>query len=96
MKCPCLSPLRLTPVLLGLQKDHLNQMDGYLVYGEEYKAIRDAVGHAMLQCKTPGIGTALTVGWSGPLARLVALLEAASCLHYAQWYRLMRRSSEQS
>ncbi|XP_021096800.1 E3 ubiquitin-protein ligase RNF213 isoform X2 [Heterocephalus glaber] len=41
------------------QKDHLSQMDGYLVYGEEYKAVRDAVGHAMLQLKTTGIGTAL-------------------------------------
>ncbi|XP_010616884.1 E3 ubiquitin-protein ligase RNF213 isoform X1 [Fukomys damarensis] len=41
------------------QKDRLSQMDGYLVYGDEYKAVRDAVGHAMLQCKTVGIGTAL-------------------------------------
>ncbi|XP_023555015.1 E3 ubiquitin-protein ligase RNF213 [Octodon degus] len=41
------------------QKDDLSQMDGYLVYDNEYKAVRDAVGHAMLKCKIPGIGTAL-------------------------------------
>lgn len=38
-------------------------MDRYLVHGDEYKALRDAVGKAMLKCKAPGLGAALTVGW---------------------------------
>lgn len=36
-------------------------MDHYLVHGDEYKALRDAVGKAVLQCKTLDIGAALTV-----------------------------------
>ncbi|KAM5272726.1 E3 ubiquitin-protein ligase RNF213 [Ctenodactylus gundi] len=37
------------------QKDHMGQMDGYLVHGEEYKALRDAVGTAVLKGKTGGL-----------------------------------------
>ncbi|XP_017734795.1 PREDICTED: E3 ubiquitin-protein ligase RNF213 isoform X2 [Rhinopithecus bieti] len=43
----------------GLQKDHPGQMDRYLVYGNEYKALRDAVAKAVLECKPLGIETAL-------------------------------------
>uniref|UniRef100_A0A8C9LXS5 E3 ubiquitin-protein ligase RNF213 n=1 Tax=Piliocolobus tephrosceles TaxID=591936 RepID=A0A8C9LXS5_9PRIM len=41
------------------QKDHPGQMDRYLVYGDEYKALRDAVAKAVLECKPLGIETAL-------------------------------------
>ncbi|XP_013361468.1 PREDICTED: E3 ubiquitin-protein ligase RNF213 isoform X2 [Chinchilla lanigera] len=69
------------------QKEHLSQMDGYLVYGEEYKAVRDAVGHAMLQCKTPGIGTALMACSSPRPQQAVYLLlalyrEVAALFHF--------------
>nr|XP_025715341.1 E3 ubiquitin-protein ligase RNF213 [Callorhinus ursinus] len=33
------------------QEDHPSQMDPYLVHGDEYKALRDAVGKAVLECK---------------------------------------------
>lgn len=39
-------------------------MDRYLVYGDEYKALRDAVAKAVLECKPLGIETALKVGWA--------------------------------
>ncbi|PNI14232.1 RNF213 isoform 13, partial [Pan troglodytes] len=48
----------------GLQQDHPGQMDRYLVYGDEYKALRDAVAKAVLECKPLGIKTALKVGWA--------------------------------
>ncbi|CAO2646302.1 E3 ubiquitin-protein ligase RNF213 [Lemmus lemmus] len=41
------------------QKDDPSQMDRYLVHGDEYKALRDAVGKAVLQCNTLDVGTAL-------------------------------------
>ncbi|KAK2112272.1 hypothetical protein P7K49_012019 [Saguinus oedipus] len=41
------------------QKDHPGQMDWYLVYGSEYKALRDAVAKAVLECKPLGTETAL-------------------------------------
>uniref|UniRef100_A0A8C8YXI2 E3 ubiquitin-protein ligase RNF213 n=1 Tax=Prolemur simus TaxID=1328070 RepID=A0A8C8YXI2_PROSS len=42
-----------------LQKDHPGQIDRYLVYGDEYKALRDATAKAVLECKPLGIVTAL-------------------------------------
>lgn len=50
------------PVLRGLQEDLPGQMDRYLVHGLEYKAVRDAVGKAVLECKPPAIAAALEVG----------------------------------
>ncbi|XP_037593188.1 E3 ubiquitin-protein ligase RNF213 [Cebus imitator] len=41
------------------QKDHPGQMDWYLVYGNEYKALRDTVAKAVLECKPLDIETAL-------------------------------------
>ena len=38
-------------------------MDRYLVHGEEYKAVRDAMAKAVLECKTLDIGNALMVRW---------------------------------
>lgn len=39
-------------------------MDRYLVHGQEYKALRDAVGKAVLEGKPQAITTALEVGWA--------------------------------
>ncbi|XP_045839965.1 E3 ubiquitin-protein ligase RNF213 isoform X2 [Meles meles] len=36
---------------VGQQEDHPSQVDLYLVHGEEYKALRDVVGRAVLKCK---------------------------------------------
>ncbi|XP_042525946.1 E3 ubiquitin-protein ligase RNF213 [Dipodomys spectabilis] len=44
--------------VLALQENQ-GQIDAFLVHGEEYKAVRDAVGKAMVQCETPNIGKAL-------------------------------------
>ncbi|XP_032097310.1 E3 ubiquitin-protein ligase RNF213 isoform X3 [Sapajus apella] len=41
------------------QKDHPGQMDWYLVYGNEYKALRDTVAKAVLECKPLDMETAL-------------------------------------
>ncbi|XP_012308178.2 E3 ubiquitin-protein ligase RNF213 isoform X2 [Aotus nancymaae] len=45
--------------VIDQQKDHPGQMDWYLVYGNEYKALRDAVAKAVLECKPLGTETAL-------------------------------------
>ncbi|XP_037664815.1 E3 ubiquitin-protein ligase RNF213 isoform X2 [Choloepus didactylus] len=45
--------------VIAQQKDHPGQMDRYLVYGNEYKTIRDAVGKAVLECKPVAIVNAL-------------------------------------
>ncbi|XP_054544611.1 E3 ubiquitin-protein ligase RNF213 isoform X2 [Talpa occidentalis] len=37
--------------VLAQQRDHPSQMDRYLVYGEEYKTLREAVGQTILKCK---------------------------------------------
>lgn len=54
-------------MFLGLQKDHTGQMDQYLVHGDSYKALRDALGKAILECKPLAIETALEVCWTGGL-----------------------------
>ncbi|XP_070250935.1 E3 ubiquitin-protein ligase RNF213 isoform X3 [Myotis yumanensis] len=45
--------------VLVQQEDLPGQMDRYLVHGLEYKAVRDAVGKAVLECKPPAIVAAL-------------------------------------
>ncbi|KAK1330749.1 hypothetical protein QTO34_008687 [Cnephaeus nilssonii] len=45
--------------VLAQQEDLRGQMDRYLVHGLEYKAVRDAVGKAVLECKPPAITAAL-------------------------------------
>ena len=62
---PTLYPPWLTPVFLGLQRDHPGQMDRYLVHGIDYKAVRDAVGKAILESKPLAVETALEVGQTG-------------------------------
>lgn len=47
---------------VGLQRDHPGHMDRFLVHGQDYKAVRDAVGKAVLECRLPAIETALQVG----------------------------------
>nr|XP_034493275.1 E3 ubiquitin-protein ligase RNF213 [Marmota flaviventris] len=56
------------------QKDHTGQMDRYLVYGDEYKALRDAVGKAMLKGKAPSLEAALTACRSPGARQVVYLL----------------------
>ncbi|XP_008588585.1 PREDICTED: E3 ubiquitin-protein ligase RNF213, partial [Galeopterus variegatus] len=60
----------------GLQKDQPGQMDRYLVYGDEYKALRDAVGKAVLECKPLGIVTALKACRNPKTQQVVHLLLA--------------------
>lgn len=55
-------PHRDEPVSLALQEDHSSQMDRYLVYGDKYKSLRDAVGKAVLECKPLAIAAAVKVG----------------------------------
>ncbi|CAK6438595.1 unnamed protein product [Pipistrellus nathusii] len=45
--------------VLAQQEDLLGQMDRFLVHGLEYKAVRDAVGKAVLESKPSTIGAAL-------------------------------------
>ncbi|XP_026936735.1 E3 ubiquitin-protein ligase RNF213 isoform X2 [Sagmatias obliquidens] len=45
--------------VIAQQKDHTGQMDQYLVHGDSYKALRDALGKAILECKPLAIETAL-------------------------------------
>uniref|UniRef100_A0A2K6UDD8 E3 ubiquitin-protein ligase RNF213 n=1 Tax=Saimiri boliviensis boliviensis TaxID=39432 RepID=A0A2K6UDD8_SAIBB len=54
--------------------DHPGQMDWYLVYGDEYKALRDAVAKAVLECKLLGTETALKA------CRTPSMLQAAHFL----------------
>uniref|UniRef100_A0A8C9CZX4 E3 ubiquitin-protein ligase RNF213 n=1 Tax=Phocoena sinus TaxID=42100 RepID=A0A8C9CZX4_PHOSS len=42
-----------------VRRDHTGQMDQYLVHGDSYKALRDALGKAILECKPLAIETAL-------------------------------------
>lgn len=58
------------------QRDDRSQMDRYLVHGNEYKALRDAVGKAVLESKTLDIGTALMACRSPKVQQTVYLLLA--------------------
>ncbi|XP_047563764.1 E3 ubiquitin-protein ligase RNF213 isoform X1 [Lutra lutra] len=49
------------------QEDHASQVDPYLVHGDEYKALRDAVGRALLECKPlAAVAGAMVCGNPGP------------------------------
>uniref|UniRef100_A0A673V8K9 E3 ubiquitin-protein ligase RNF213 n=1 Tax=Suricata suricatta TaxID=37032 RepID=A0A673V8K9_SURSU len=50
------------PQAVLAQQGHPSQMDRYLVYGDKYKSLRDAVGKAVLECKPVAIAAALKVG----------------------------------
>nr|XP_045015373.1 E3 ubiquitin-protein ligase RNF213 [Jaculus jaculus] len=71
--------------VLVQQKNHAGQMDRYLVHGEEYKAVRDAMGKAVLECKMLDVETAATACRS-PKAQqatylLLALYREVAALH---------------
>lgn len=71
--------------VIAQQKDDPSHMDRYLVHGDEYKAVRDAVGKAMLECKTSDIGTALMTCRS-PKAQQTACLLLALYREVASLY----------
>ncbi|XP_052615833.1 E3 ubiquitin-protein ligase RNF213 isoform X2 [Peromyscus californicus insignis] len=71
--------------VIAQQKDNPSQMDRYLVHGDEYKALRDAVGKAMLECKTLDVGTALMTCRS-PKAQQTAYLLLALYREVASLY----------
>ncbi|ELK12270.1 RING finger protein 213 [Pteropus alecto] len=45
--------------VLAQQEDHPSQMDRFLVHGHKYKAVRDAVGTAVLECSPLAAATVL-------------------------------------
>ncbi|KAM4802731.1 LOW QUALITY PROTEIN: E3 ubiquitin-protein ligase RNF213-like [Urocitellus parryii] len=71
--------------VIAQQKDHMGQMDQYLVHGEKYKALRDAVGKAMLECKASGLEAALMAcrspGAQQAVYLLLALFREVAALH---------------
>ncbi|KAG3268325.1 hypothetical protein H1C71_021321 [Ictidomys tridecemlineatus] len=70
--------------VIAQQKDHTGQMDRYLVHGDEYKALRDAVGKAMLKGKAPSLEAALTVCRNRPrqvVYLLLVLYREVAALH---------------
>ncbi|VTJ74165.1 Hypothetical predicted protein [Marmota monax] len=71
--------------VIAQQKDHTGQMDQYLVHGDEYKALCDAVGKAMLECKASSLETAL-MSFESPRAQqavylLLVLFQEVAALH---------------
>nr|XP_044602039.1 E3 ubiquitin-protein ligase RNF213 isoform X2 [Equus asinus] len=62
--------------VISQQKDHPGQMDRYLVHGEEYKAVRDAMGKTILECKPLAIVTALKACRNSETRQAVHLLLA--------------------
>ncbi|KAF6297909.1 hypothetical protein mRhiFer1_000154 [Rhinolophus ferrumequinum] len=64
------------PQVLALQRDHPSQMDRYLVHGPEYKALREAVGKAILEGKPQAIMTALEACRSSTTQQAVHFLLA--------------------
>ncbi|KAL1780092.1 E3 ubiquitin-protein ligase RNF213 isoform X1 [Sigmodon hispidus] len=72
--------------VIAQQKDNRSQLDRYLVHGDEYKALRDAVGKAVLECRTLDIGTAL-MACRSPRAQQTAYLLLALHREVASLYR---------
>uniref|UniRef100_A0A8C3WRW7 E3 ubiquitin-protein ligase RNF213 n=1 Tax=Catagonus wagneri TaxID=51154 RepID=A0A8C3WRW7_9CETA len=62
--------------LLAQQEDDPGQMDRYLVHGDDYKALRDAVGKAILKCEPLAVRTALKACRSSAAQQAVYLLLA--------------------
>lgn len=58
------------------QRDHPGQMDRYLVHGNDYKAVRDAVAKAILESKPLAVETALEACRSSTTQEAVYLLLA--------------------
>uniref|UniRef100_A0A8C6FXL0 E3 ubiquitin-protein ligase RNF213 n=1 Tax=Moschus moschiferus TaxID=68415 RepID=A0A8C6FXL0_MOSMO len=57
-------------------RDHPGQMDRYLVHGNDYKAVRDAVGKAILESKPLAVETVLEACQSSTTQKAVYLLLA--------------------
>ncbi|XFF88667.1 hypothetical protein AB1E18_014886 [Capra hircus] len=62
--------------VIAQQRDHPGQMDQYLVHGNDYKAVRDAVAKAILESKPLAVETALEVCRSSATQKAVYLLLA--------------------
>ncbi|XP_058417797.1 E3 ubiquitin-protein ligase RNF213 isoform X3 [Diceros bicornis minor] len=62
--------------VIAQQKDHPGQMDRYLVHGAEYKALRDAMGKTILECKPLALVTALKACRNSESQQAVHLLLA--------------------
>ncbi|XP_060251785.1 E3 ubiquitin-protein ligase RNF213 isoform X7 [Ovis aries] len=62
--------------VIAQQRDHPGQMDRYLVHGNDYKAVRDAVAKAILESKPLAIETALEACRSSTTQEAVYLLLA--------------------
>ncbi|XP_074870414.1 E3 ubiquitin-protein ligase RNF213 isoform X2 [Carettochelys insculpta] len=60
--------------IIQQQRDQPNQIDRYLVCGENYRILRDAVGKAMIECKMKGIAAAQKACNSSESAQAVHLL----------------------
>ncbi|XP_069916285.1 E3 ubiquitin-protein ligase RNF213 isoform X2 [Oryctolagus cuniculus] len=58
------------------QQEHVGQLDRFLVHGEEYKAVRDAVGKAVLEGNALGIAAALKACRKPPAQQAAHLLLA--------------------
>ncbi|XP_065503793.1 E3 ubiquitin-protein ligase RNF213 [Caloenas nicobarica] len=63
-------------ILQQVQTSQSNHIDRYLACGENYRALRDAVGQAMIECKTEALLEAEKAPGSSPAARSVHLLLA--------------------
>uniref|UniRef100_A0A8C6FXF9 E3 ubiquitin-protein ligase RNF213 n=1 Tax=Moschus moschiferus TaxID=68415 RepID=A0A8C6FXF9_MOSMO len=62
--------------VIAQQRDHPGQMDRYLVHGNDYKAVRDAVGKAILESKPLAVETVLEACQSSTTQKAVYLLLA--------------------
>lgn len=74
------------------QEAQPSQMDRYLVHGPEYKALRDTVGRAVLECRPEAIAAALEACGGSRAQRavylLLALFREVSTLYRARSARL--------
>ncbi|KAM6164698.1 E3 ubiquitin-protein ligase RNF213 [Rhynchocyon petersi] len=62
--------------VIAQQEDYPGQLDRFLVYGDGYKALRDSVGRAVLQCRPEGIKATLETYKDPPAQQTVHLLLA--------------------
>ncbi|KAM6050451.1 E3 ubiquitin-protein ligase RNF213 isoform 2-T2 [Chlamydotis macqueenii] len=63
-------------VLQQVRNSQSNHIDRYLACGENYRVLRDAVGKAMIECKTEGLLEAEKARSSSPAVQAVHLLLA--------------------
>ncbi|XP_050764641.1 E3 ubiquitin-protein ligase RNF213 [Gymnogyps californianus] len=63
-------------ILQQVQNSQSNHIDRYLACGKNYRVLRDAVGKAMIECKTEGLLEAEKASSSSPAVQSVHLLLA--------------------